>query len=59
MGGPKEEKIAANTADHGQTTPPPGHFLNSDLESDTARFLAELHASIARREERLARNALS
>jgi len=31
-------------------TTPPGHFLNADLQSDTARFLAELKESIRRRE---------
>jgi hypothetical protein len=50
MAGPKEQKIAANKANQGTAVPPPGHFLNSDLQSDTARFLAELRASIARRE---------
>jgi hypothetical protein len=50
MAGPKEQKIAANKANQGTAVPPPGHFLNSDLQSDTARFLAELRASIALRE---------
>jgi hypothetical protein len=50
MAGPKEHKIAANTSNPQALAPPPGHFLNSDLESDTARFLAEIKASIARRE---------
>jgi hypothetical protein len=50
MAGPKEPKSAANETNPQASSPPPGHFLNSDLESDTARFLAEIKASIARRE---------
>jgi hypothetical protein len=57
MAGPEERKDAANEQDQPALRPPPGHFLNSDLQSDTARFLAELKASIRRREA--ARSGLS
>jgi hypothetical protein len=50
MAGPHEQKSAANMADQGTAAAPPGHFLNSDLQSDTARFLAELKEAIRRRE---------
>jgi len=50
MAGPKEQKSAAKTANPSALAPPPGHFLNSDLQSDTARFLAELKESIRQRE---------
>lgn len=30
---------------------PPGHFLSSELESDTARFLAEVKDMIHRRRQ--------
>jgi hypothetical protein len=51
MAGPKEEKNAANAPNPGAAPPPPGHFLTPDLESDTARFLAELREAIRRRRE--------
>jgi len=57
MAGPEETKEAANGQDRADFPAPPGHFLNSDLQSDTARFLAELKASIRRREA--ARSGLS
>jgi hypothetical protein len=50
MVGPKEQKSAASTANQSASSPPPGHFLTSDLQSDTARFLAELREAIRRRE---------
>jgi hypothetical protein len=59
MVGPKEQEAAANAGNTYDAAPPPGHFLNSDLESDTARFLAELKASIARREGRSTSSAVS
>jgi hypothetical protein len=58
MVGPKEQKSAANSANQNTATPPPGHFLNSDLQSDTARFLAELKAAIAQRQSRTTRGTL-
>jgi hypothetical protein len=58
MGGPKEQKSAANRANQSAAAPPPGHFLNSDLQSDTARFLAELKAAIAQRQSRTTRRTL-
>jgi hypothetical protein len=58
MAGPKEEKSAANKANQSTAAPPPGHFLNSDLQSDTARFLAEVKAAIAERQSRTTRGAL-
>ena len=51
MAAPKEQKTAAKPANPAGMAPPPGHFLNSDLQSDTARFLAEIKRSIQRREE--------
>jgi hypothetical protein len=50
MAGPLEQESAASTTNPSLKAPPPGYFLNADLQSDTARFLAELKASIARRE---------
>jgi hypothetical protein len=55
MAGPKEQKTPANTPDQSSQTAPPGHFLNAELESDTARFLAQLKESIRRREASLGR----
>lgn len=53
MAGPETAKTAANTHVSAQE-PPPGTFLSSELESDTARFLAEVKDMIDRREsERL------
>jgi hypothetical protein len=43
--------MAANRPNPPSHPPPPGHFLNPDLQSDTARFLAELKESIRRRQE--------
>jgi hypothetical protein len=51
MAGPDTQEVPAKTANPTSGKAPPGHFLNSDLESDTARFLAELKESIRRREE--------
>jgi hypothetical protein len=50
MAGQKRDKDAANSHDFTPLPSPPGHFLNSELQSDTARFLAELKTSISRRE---------
>jgi hypothetical protein len=50
MAGPKKHEVPAKTANEGRAGTPPGHFLNSDLQSDTARFIAELKESIRRRE---------
>ena len=58
MAGPEEHETAANIEDRTASAPPPGSFLNPELQSDTARFLAELKASIAQREGHLARTAL-
>jgi hypothetical protein len=58
MAGPKEQKKAANAPNPGAVASPPGHFLTPDLESDTARFLAELKESIRRREAQTTRGAL-
>jgi hypothetical protein len=50
MAGPKPTKSAAN--DHiSPGKNPPGTFLSSELESDTARFLAEVKDMIDRRRE--------
>jgi hypothetical protein len=51
MAGPKKQEVPAKTHNPAPVGTPPGHFLNSDLESDTARFLAELKESIRRRQE--------
>ena len=51
MAGPKEQKAPASEANPAPIRTPPGNFLNSDLQSDTARFLAELKESIRRRQE--------
>jgi hypothetical protein len=51
MAGPDTQELPAQSANPGTLKAPPGHFLNSDLESDTARFLAELKESIRRRQE--------
>ena len=45
MAGPKEQEAPASEANPAPIRTPPGHFLNSDLQSDTARFLAELKES--------------
>ena len=50
MPGPKKQEVPAKTENPAPVGTPPGHFLNSDLESDTARFLAELKESIRRRQ---------
>jgi hypothetical protein len=50
MAGPKKHEIPAKVANTTRPGTPPGHFLNPDLQSDTARFLAELKESIRRRE---------
>jgi len=50
MAGPKKQELPAKGANQATAGTPPGHFLNSDLQSDTARFLAELKESIRRRE---------
>ena len=49
MAGPKKHEVPAKEANEARLGTPPGHFLNSDLESDTARFLAEVKESIRRR----------
>jgi hypothetical protein len=49
MAGPKKHEVPAKGANEARPGTPPGHFLNSDLESDTARFLAEVKESIRRR----------
>jgi hypothetical protein len=51
MAGPEKQEVPAKRANPVSLRTPPGHFLNSDLESDTARFLAELKESIRRRQE--------
>jgi hypothetical protein len=51
MAGPEKQEVPAKRANPVALKTPPGHFLNSDLESDTARFLAELKESIRRRQE--------
>jgi hypothetical protein len=51
MAGPKKEEVPAQSANMSRPGTPPGHFLNSDLQSDTARFLAELKESIRRRQQ--------
>jgi hypothetical protein len=50
MAGPEAAKDAANTHASAPTTPP-GTFLSSELESDTARFLAEVKDMIHRRNQ--------
>ena len=50
MAGPKKQEVPAKGASETRAVTPPGHFLNSDLQSDTARFLAEVKESIRRRE---------
>ena len=49
MTGPKEGENAVTEPKYGVRTQPPGHFLTPDLQSDTARFLAELREAIRRR----------
>jgi len=51
MAGPKRQETPAKSKNVSRWETPPGHFLNSDLQSDTARFLAELKESIRRRQE--------
>jgi hypothetical protein len=51
MAGPKRQEMPAKSENVARPEPPPGHFLNPDLQSDTARFLAELKESIRRRQE--------
>ncbi len=50
MAGPKKHEVPAKGANQTRPGTPPGHFLNSDLQLDTARFLAEVKESIRRRE---------
>jgi hypothetical protein len=50
MAGPDTQEVPATTGKPASLKAPPGHFLNSELESDTARFLAELKESIRRRQ---------
>jgi hypothetical protein len=50
MAGPKKHEAPAKGANETRAGTPPGHFLNPDLQSDTARFLAEVKESIRRRE---------
>ena len=50
MDGPKKPEVPAKSANGARVGTPPGHFLNPDLQSDTARFLAEVKESIRRRE---------
>jgi hypothetical protein len=38
-------------ADEQVSTPPPGHFLSSELESDCARFLEDVRTLVRRREQ--------
>jgi hypothetical protein len=49
MTGPKKHEAPAKERNQTSAGTPPGHFLNSDLQSDTARFIAELKESIRRR----------
>ena len=51
MAGPKRQETPAKSENGTRLETPPGHFLNPDLQSDTARFLAELKESIRRRQE--------
>jgi hypothetical protein len=51
MAGPEKQETPAKSANPVLLKTPPGHFLNPDLESDTARFLAEVKESIQRRQE--------
>ncbi|HKO74962.1 MAG TPA: hypothetical protein VJU01_06585 [Gaiellaceae bacterium] len=51
MAGPKQQETPAKSENVIRRETPPGHFLNPDLQSDTARFLAELKESIRRRQE--------
>jgi hypothetical protein len=51
MAGPKQQETPAKSDNVARWETPPGHFLNPDLQSDTARFLAELKESIRRRQE--------
>jgi hypothetical protein len=51
MAGPNEQEVPAKNENATPLGTPPGHFLNSDLQSDTARFLAELKETIRRRQE--------
>ena len=51
MAGPKKQEVPAKSGNPTPVGTPPGHFLNSNLQSDTARFLAELKESIRRRQE--------
>lgn len=50
MAGPEAAKNAANMHASAPKAPP-GTFLSSELESDTARFLAEVKDMIHRRRE--------
>jgi hypothetical protein len=50
MAGPKKHEVPAKGTNQTRPGTPPGHFLNSDLQSDTARFLAEVKESIRRRD---------
>ena len=50
MVGPKKHEVPAKSANEACARTPLGHFLNPDLQSDTARFLAEVKESIRRRE---------
>jgi hypothetical protein len=49
MAGPEAMKDPASKAKVPTRRVPPGHFLSSELESDTARFLAELKDRLRRR----------
>jgi hypothetical protein len=50
MAGPKKREVPAKGGNQTSPGTPPGHFLNSGLQSDTARFIAEVKESIRRRE---------
>jgi hypothetical protein len=50
MSGPKKQEVPAKSENQAPLGAPPGHFLNPELQSDTARFLAELKESIRQRE---------
>jgi hypothetical protein len=45
--GEYEQLLASEQA----STPPPGHFLSRELESDCARFLEEVRTLVRHREE--------
>lgn len=50
MAGP-EQAFEPESQERSPDPPPPGHFLSPDLESDCARFLAEVRNLARRRAE--------